>query len=51
MYGSGPERGSLGERVALKEVYKVQEEDKGLLETGRSQRIENRLTRRWGQRR
>lgn len=33
------------------EGCKAQEEDKGFLETGRSKRVENRLTRRWGQRR
>lgn len=33
IYGSGSERGGLGEREALRQGYKAQQEDKGLLET------------------
>lgn len=49
--GSGSERGSLGEKEDVREEYKAQQEDKGLLEAGRSKRVANRLCRRWEQRR
>ena len=40
IYGSGSERGGLGEKEALREGYKAQQEDKVLPETGRRERVE-----------
>ena len=43
---------ALGQKEeALREGNKAQQEDKKLLETGRSESIENELPRRWGPRR
>lgn len=40
IYDSGSERGDLGEKEALREEYKAQQEDKVLPETGRRERVE-----------
>lgn len=37
IYGSGSERGGLGEREDLRQGYKTQQENKGLLETDKQE--------------